>query len=81
MKTLQKTSQIYPKIGQIWQPKDPERESVVVSSVQKDCVCLQYQSALEVSFFMDLTAFLKHYQYSHHRLFAPRNQPSCAVFA
>lgn len=61
-----------PKRGQIWQPKDPAHNAVIVSQVHPDRVYLQYASALDVSFSMDLRVFLKHYTYSHQAKGAQR---------
>lgn len=55
-----------PKRGQIWRPKDPAHNAVIVATATTDRVYLQYVSALDVSFAMDLRVFLKHYQYNHH---------------
>lgn len=55
-----------PKRGQIWTPKDPAHNAVIVATATADRVYLQYATALDVSFAMDLRVFLKHYQYSHH---------------
>lgn len=55
-----------PKRGQIWRPKDPAHNAVIVSQVESSRVYLQYATALDVSFAMDLQVFLKHYTYSHH---------------
>lgn len=74
MRTINQTKsdKQIPKRGQIWQPKDPAHNAVIVSQVHPDRVYLQYASALDVSFSMDLRVFLKHYQYSHQTKGAQR---------
>ena len=65
---------IMPRRGQVWQPKDAAANAVVVANVGDTRVYLQYVDALDVSFSMDLSAFIQHYTKSPKDYALPAGQ-------
>lgn len=72
-----------PKRGQIWRPKDPAQNAVIVSLIQGDIIYLQYVPNLNVSFSMALPVFLRHYQFSHFskKVHAQQLEPTIPFYA